>query len=441
MQTSPLTPAPRFDIVGRLDRVAVMPSSSKSSNIAKPGRIRGNRRASERFIISIGRALHGAGAPAHQLEEAMERMSVALGLVGHFFSTPTAIFASFGNNDGRSTRLERVQPGDTALERLNQLDTIIERVLDGQQSPSQALRALAQVTSAPRRWPVAAETVSFALVAAAASRFFGGGWPEIATAAVLGLVTGLIAYGAGRWPAAGRLLYPLAGLTASLLAGLAHAVYGPVSIYVVTLAALIPLVPGMTLTVAMTELATRHLVSGSARLAGAMLVFVTLGFGVGLGNRLTSLWLDVGEIPAPTAAPAWTEWAALLLVSVALTVQFRAHPRDIGWVLAASVLAVHSGRAGSVLLGPEIGAFLGAVLVGVAANLVARFARRPAAMVQLPGLMLLVPGSIGFRSMASLVAHDTLSGVQAAFTMTLVAIALVTGLLVANVVLPPRRLT
>lgn len=53
--------------------------------------------------------------------------------------------------------------------------------------------------------------------------------------------------------------------------------------------------------------------------------------------------------------------------------------------------------------------------------------------------MLLVPGSIGFRGVSSFLADDTLAGVQSAFTMTLVAIALVTGLLMANVLMPPRK--
>lgn len=55
------------------------------------------------------------------------------------------------------------------------------------------------------------------------------------------------------------------------------------------------------------------------------------------------------------------------------------------------------------------------------------------------GLILLVPGSVGLRSVNALVAQDTLAGIQTAFTVGMVAISLVTGLLVANVLLPSRR--
>jgi uncharacterized membrane protein YjjB (DUF3815 family) len=90
------------------------------------------------------------------------------------------------------------------------------------------------------------------------------------------------------------------------------------------------------------------------------------------------------------------------------------------------------------MLGPELGAFVGALLVGGASNLYALFRDRPSQIPLAPGILLLVPGSIGFRSLASLLDRQVISGVEAAFTMVLTAIALVSGLLVANVVIPRR---
>ena len=45
--------------------------------------------------------------------------------------------------------------------------------------------------------------------------------------------------------------------------------------------------------------------------------------------------------------------------------------------------------------------------------------------------------SLGFQSLASLMGHDTLLGIEAAFRMILVSVSLATGLLFANVILPP----
>jgi uncharacterized membrane protein YjjB (DUF3815 family) len=58
----------------------------------------------------------------------------------------------------------------------------------------------------------------------------------------------------------------------------------------------------------------------------------------------------------------------------------------------------------------------------------------------LPGILMLVPGSLGFQSLSALVERDVLSGLGTAFAVGLVAISLVAGLLVAAAILPPRSL-
>jgi len=64
---------------------------------------------------------------------------------------------------------------------------------------------------------------------------------------------------------------------------------------------------------------------------------------------------------------------------------------------------------------------------------------RPASVVVAPGVLVLVPGSVGFRSIAALMDQRVVAGIDSAFNALVTAIALVVGLLVANVVLPARR--
>ena len=171
-----------------------------------------------------------------------------------------------------------------------------------------------------------------------------------------------------------------------------------------------------------------------------MLVFLTIGFGVALGHAARRLAAGgTGARGAPRRFRDGPRPWRLTVVACAFTVLFRARPKDAGWILAAGTVALVGARLGAELLGPQLGALLAASLVGVGSNLLARFANRPAAITQLPGLMLLVPGSIGFRGVSSLLEQDVVSGIGAAFDMALVAIALVTGLLMANVLVPPRR--
>jgi uncharacterized membrane protein YjjB (DUF3815 family) len=192
--------------------------------------------------------------------------------------------------------------------------------------------------------------------------------------------------------------------------------------------------------VALNELAQRHLMAGTARLAGALGTFCFIAFGVALGDRLGGLLPHAQGLTKALAAPPWTEWAALLLAPLAFTVLLRARPREAWAVLLSGALAYAGARGGGQLLGPEMGAFLGALLVGVSGNVYARALGRISAVVTVPGLLLLVPGSVGFLALSALLDRQTLSGLEAGFRMLLSAVSLVMGLVFANVVVSPRVL-
>ncbi len=411
---------------------------SLSSSFPRPAN-ESDSQAAERLVLRVGHALHSFGMPSHRLETALVDLAGSLGIRAQFFSTPTALFASFGHHDEPRTRMLRVDPGDAALEKLTRLQRILDRVRLGTLGPRSAARAVAAVVEAPMRFGPLSLAFSTALVAGPAAVFFGGGWREVGAASVAGLIVGLLGWLGTRSSAVDRVFYPLAGATAALIVSALAAWTGSLATGIAAIAGLIVLVPGMTLTRAMSELAARHLVSGAARMAGALLVFLTLGFGVAVGGAVATALFGPAAPVTPVAFPAWATWPALLVAALALVVQFQAHPRQAGWVLLAGVFAIFGVQVGSSLLGPELGAFIGALLVGLAGNAVARWRRMPASLLQMPGLILLVPGSVGLRSVNALVAHDTLAGIQTAFTVGMVAISLVTGLLVANVLLPSRR--
>lgn len=401
---------------------------------------RHSEEAARAFVLKLGRGLHSYGYPAHRLEDALGAVSRRLGLEGQFFSTPTALFASFGAPEDQRTFQIRVEPGEVNLEKLTLLEAVTDEVARGATPPAAGSARLDAIVAAPPPYGPVLTTFCFALASGAACRFFGGGWREILVSTGIGLAIGLLALFAGRVPGAGRVFAPTAAALAGLLATLAAKEVGPLSVFVATVSGLIVLIPGFPLTVALTELATRNLVSGTARLTGAVVTFLAIGFGVALGTTIGQRLVGEPPLIQPAALPPWTEWAALLLAPLAFTVLLRAQPRDAGWIVAAGGLAFGGVRAGAHLLGPELGTFLGALLVGVWGNAYSRLLARPAAVTLVPGILLLVPGSLGFRSLTSLLERQTVLGVESAFRMTLVAVALVTGLLFSNVVLPPRPL-
>jgi uncharacterized membrane protein YjjP (DUF1212 family) len=351
---------------------------------------------------------------------------------------PTALFASFGREEDQRTFQIRVEPGAMDLRTLAALEALADRVASGALAPGEGVVRIGAALEAPPLYPDWLATLCFAVTSAAAARFFGGGAREIAASAAVGLVIGLLAILAGRVPSLGRVFEAVAAMTSAVLACVAARYFGPVSVYIPTVAGIIVLVPGFTLTVAMTELATRNLVSGTARLAGAAGTFLAIGFGVALGTRIGDGLFGATGVARPLPLPLWTEWAALLIAPLALTVLLRAPLRDLVWIELAGVLAFVGARAGTVFLGAELGTFVGAFVVAAASNAYARAFDRPSAVPLVPALLLLVPGALGFRSMSSLIERQTVPGVEAAFRMTLVAVSLAMGLLSGQLLVPPR---
>jgi uncharacterized membrane protein YjjB (DUF3815 family) len=168
-------------------------------------------------------------------------------------------------------------------------------------------------------------------------------------------------------------------------------------------------------------------------------IFLSIGFGVAVGGAIANLLLGEPAVARAAPLPAWTEALALVAMPIALTILLRAQWRDAMWIMIAGALAVGGSRLGVRFFGPEMGVFLGALTVGVASNWYARLLDRPAIITEVPGIMLLVPGSVGFRGLAALMDEKIVSGVDTSFKMILTAVALVAGTLMANIIAPPRR--
>ena len=118
---------------------------------------------------------------------------------------------------------------------------------------------------------------------------------------------------------------------------------------------------------------------------------------------------------------------------------FRAPLRHFPLIWVAAVSGHLATRTAAPWLGPELATFLGAFLVAAGSHLVRRRLGVPSMVTLLPGIMLLVPGSLGLRSFHALFDQDVLAGVQSAFQMVVIASALVAGILIAGVAVPPRR--
>ena len=393
------------------------------------------------FVLQLVRALHSYGESAQRLEDLLTAMSIRLGLQGaQCFSTPTSIMASFGPIGRQRTYMLRVRPGEVNLGKLAEVEATAVDVAYGRLTIERGTEEIARIGLAPSPYGPVLTTIAFGVASGAACQFLGGGAREIIAAALLGIFVSLFARLQGRFSRLSQIFELLTAFLVSVIAVGLSVAMGPMTAITATLGGLIVLIPGLTLTTALNELATAHLASGTARLSGAFMTFLGIVFGVALGNRVGGSLFGLATMAEPILLPPAAAMAALIVAPLSFTIIFRALPRDAIWIVAAGVIGVEGGRLGSATLGVELGAFAGAFAVGIIAAIYERVVRRPGAVVMVPGILLLVPGSVGFRSLLALLDRQALAGVETAFSTVLTATALVAGLLMASVLAPERRL-
>jgi uncharacterized membrane protein YjjP (DUF1212 family) len=387
----------------------------------------------EPFADALVEALRRAGAPAHRLEATMEAFAAKANLASRFYILPTSILVA----DPRGMRLLPTGSGEPSIHRMADLDRLADDVAQGVVDPAAGLLAVRRIEAAGPAWGRGARLAAHAVAAGAVAPLVGGGPREAVAAALIGLVAGGINQLGDFLPrrtGLGDLVGAAAGTV--VVAAVAHAMHG-LDPGPALLAGLIVLLPGFRLTVGMTELATRHLLSGTGGLVSAGMTLLQLAVGVALGSALVDLG-SAPVLPAP-ASPAWIAYAVLPALAVSFGVLLDARRSQLGHVLVAVTVALLGAQAGAWLLGPSLAGLIGAFAVTVTANTLARAYDQPAAVVVVPGILLLVPGSIGFRAVRALLEQDTVAGVEGAFAMVLAAATIVAGTLAGSALVPPRR--
>ncbi len=398
-----------------------------------------------RFLKRYARALHQAGVPAHQLEGLIQATARWMGYKCDFWSSPTAIFLSLRTRDDDDEQplpmqLVRLYPSPINLASTADLYDLGEDLIEGRLTLEEADQRLKK-DAAPALYSQGLQVLAGGLVSAAFAILLAGSWVGVVVALLAGVMVGLLPVVLPRLQKAGSL-EALAALAVSLFVYAFNVSFADINSPIVIMSGLIVLMPGLGLTIAVTELSTDHLTSGSARLAGAMVVLLKLALGVLVGKVIAGWlgWTNSGSLQwATDLPPHWFQWPALLVCGLAFAVLFNVRYRDIYLAVFAAVTGYAVSRAGVIMGGVEFGILLAALVIGLLGNLLGRWLRRPASLVRVPGIILLVPGALGYRAVTHALLDTNANPQETVLLASILVIALVGGLLIGNTIVPPRR--
>jgi uncharacterized membrane protein YjjP (DUF1212 family) len=397
------------------------------------------------FVVEMAQRLHRYGTTADRLEGAITAVASRLGLACEPWSNPTGLILTFsdpvratGMRD--TTRVLRLSPGEHDLHRLAETDRIAEEVLAGDLGLGDALAQMRALDTPPTRAMQSLEVGAFGLAAASVAGLLRLPWLDIAVAGTTGLLIGTLAVASQTRPRLASGLEAVAGMLAAGIAVLVASLVAPLNQNTVIIASLIVLLPGLTLTNAMNELTGQQLVSGTARLAGGLTTVLKLAVGTLVAIQLATLLGLEPQVRGSRPQPEWIEWIALALASLAFAVLFRASRRDYLRVMCAAAAGYLIARWVGELAGSPAGVFLAALAMTASGNAYARWWHRPGAIIRVPGIIMLVPGSTSLRGFLSIIQQQDVGAGQAALLAVLTALAaLIAGVLFGNLLLPPRR--
>ena len=385
-----------------------------------------------RFLLDLAQALHISGLHSHELERQLNAVGQQLGLRVVCFAVLTMLTLNLTADDGtQRVVMVRLPPYDYNMARLIALEKLLARI-DELTSLDQCEAELKTIMDTPPLWTGWSFVFFGFLLSAGVAVLLRGGWAEVACGGLIGafFVRGFVAL--ARYPRLGPASPVILCALAALCAHLSALILPQQAPFITAVAAVVLLLPGFMLTVAMTELATQNLLAGTGRLAGVFLLLFMMGAGLAIGTEIGQHLVPNQATGTPLPMPGWIIWPAIAILGVSMLGVLQApwqaiHALVGGCLLTWAVYSVVNAGFGMI-----VGAFSGALAVGFAGHLYHALSGQPAILMKIPGIITLVPGSVGFRGLHALMEQDSATGVGLLTDMVLTGAVLAVGLLLAD---------
>ncbi|WP_170574597.1 threonine/serine ThrE exporter family protein [Ruegeria atlantica] len=396
------------------------------------------------FIIKLGIAAHGYGPSTARLESYLIRVADSLGISGVFFSTPSSIEFAFSKvgQTWQRTHVVRLPICDFNMAKLSHTGELVDNLTSGEMTISEASDRLDQIAVLRNPWGPFSYGLSFVAVAVGIAGLLQASFWETVASGILSLVVYIIFIATER--IGGRFSESLPFVSAYVVGVFATAInllVPDLNPILVTLSAIIILIPGFQVSVGIIEIIDNRVEAGMARLMSGIVFLVKQFAGAWLG--IASIGL-LGTSNAEFATPTFFFmndvsvglYIALLFLGVAAAYQTLV--RDLLWVLLGCTLSFAAVVTSSAYLGVEYSTLIGAIIAGLFANIWVRMTGRPTSIVLVPSITVMVSGSIGFRGLVVAAAGHSDQGMDMFIQMFTIAASVAAGLLVSNTILRPK---
>jgi uncharacterized membrane protein YjjB (DUF3815 family) len=399
------------------------------------------------FLTQLGHALSAAGDPVSSTERTLREVADGYGMTDVEIAVlPTLVLVRAHASGGLTLDLAGVEVGDELrLDQVGALFDLVDLARLGQLPAREGLERLAAVWDSPARFGAVVRVLGHVLLTVGLGLIITPRSSALLYCAALGLLVGLLTELGLRWATFQVLLPVVASLLVSAIVFLATNAGEVVAPLMLLIPPLITFLPGGLLTTAMVELADRHSMAGSARLAAGATQVVLIVFGLVAGQTL------VGIPPALAFAQRsdnllgwWAPWLGALVFAVGVYYHFVGPRRSLPWLCVMVYVAWVSEQLGKGLFGAYFGGFVGAAVMTCVALWLDRLPTAPPSLVLfLPAFWFLVPGVLAVVGLTDLVGNEATVAIfelgRVAFTIIAIALGVLVGAAVTRAIQGQRR--
>ena len=226
------------------------------------------------------------GGETFRVEETITRMGRAFGLENvESFAVPSGLFISYRMTDGTvETSVKRVRRGGSNLTRVDWVNGISRRVEQEKLTPAETMAELKKAEGlALPEWMI---PLGAGVCAAGFTWMFGGGGPEVLVSFLTALAVQLGDLGLGRLHFRSQVSVLLSSLVTALIPMLLTLVLSGLGTEAIIGGALMPMLPGLTMTNAVQDMMRGDMVSGLSHGMQALLTAALVAGGALIADTL-----------------------------------------------------------------------------------------------------------------------------------------------------------
>lgn len=355
-----------------------------------------------RFIIQLGRALHKYGIPSYRIQEYLSEVAAEQGIKGDFMDLPTWVNYVFYEDEEQQTYnyIRNSAPGEFDLGALSRTVDITTDFLDNKLTVSEARRSLKKLEETPSAYGQFVQIFTYGACSATFVIMMHSNWFAVIVAFFVGLIVGGCAQLAKKSAYFNSALESIAAFVATILTGVIYYFYPQINLTLNIIAAIIVFVPGLSLTIAIEEITSKCLVSGTAKFFDALLSLFKQFFGVMLGISVLLGFIEFPAMQDVAPVPMWCSWVVIPIFLLTLMPVFNVRRKEIlgcviiGFISFGIMLALE-GK------GLMMSAFFGSMSVVVVSKLLSKITKSPKIVFSTLGIIMLVPGSRAFLGLTS----------------------------------------